>query len=99
VTAKLEPSSAQRRFSGVLKRPAVKLVTEVQHTFTAVARAAGVSSRSLGAWHAELVPPPAPSGVNSRGRATHCFTLAGVCGERESREWAVKNLRLRAFGD
>jgi transposase len=62
VTAKLEASSTQRRFSEEFKRSAVKLVTEEQYTFAAAARAVGVSSRSLRSWHAELVPPAAPCG-------------------------------------
>ena len=52
----------RRRFSREFQEQAVRLVKEEGYTFVAAAKAVGVSSRSLQAWHAKLVPKPKPCG-------------------------------------
>ena len=60
-----EASPRKRRFGEEFKRDAVRLVAEEQYSFKAAAAAVGVSEQSLRAWHAKLVPPPAPCGESA----------------------------------
>ena len=60
-----EVSPRKRRFGEEFKREAVRLVSEEKYSFKAAATAVGVSEQSLRAWHAKLVPPPAPGGENA----------------------------------
>lgn len=52
----------RRRYSEEFQRDAVRLVAEEKYTFIAAAKAVGISSQTLHAWHKKLVPPPEPCG-------------------------------------
>ena len=67
--AGLTPRSAVSRQSGRFgedfKRDAVRLVVEEKYTFSAAAKAVGVSAHSLRAWHKKFAPPLDPCGENA----------------------------------
>jgi transposase len=54
--------ACRRRFSEDFKRDAVRLVVEEKYTFSAAAKAVGVSVKSLRDWHRKWAPEPTPCG-------------------------------------
>jgi transposase len=58
-------SRGRRGFSEDFKRDAVKLVVEEKYSFSAAAKAVGVSSRSLRDWCQKYAPPLVPCGENA----------------------------------
>jgi transposase len=52
-------------FGEDFKRDAVRLVVEEKYTFTAAAKAVGVSVQTLRAWHKKFAPSPTPCGENA----------------------------------
>jgi len=57
--------SRRRRFLDDFKRDAVRLVVEEKYTFSAAAKAVGVSVKSLRGWHAKFAPEPTLCGENA----------------------------------
>jgi transposase len=55
----------RRRFSEEFKQDAVRLVVEEKYSFSAAAKAVGVSEQTLRGWHRRFAPPPAPCGENA----------------------------------
>ncbi|QDU88945.1 Transposase [Pirellulimonas nuda] len=54
----------RRSYDEAFKRDAVRLVAQEGYTFKAAA-SLGMSEQSLRAWHAKLVPAPAPCGESA----------------------------------
>jgi transposase len=52
-------------FGEDFKRDAVRLVVDEKYTFTAAAKAVGVSVQSLRTWHKKYAPPLEPCGENA----------------------------------
>jgi transposase len=57
--------ACRRRFSEDFKRDAVRLVVEEKYTFSAAAKAVGVSVKSLRDWHQKWAPEPTPCGEDA----------------------------------
>jgi transposase len=55
----------RRRFSEDFKRDAVRLVVEEKYTFSAAAKAVGVSVKSLRDWRRKFAPEPMPCGEDA----------------------------------
>ena len=58
-------SSKANRFGDEFKRDAVRLVVDEKYTLAAAAKAVGVSTQTLRAWHKKFAPPLAPCGENA----------------------------------
>jgi transposase-like protein len=69
--SELGPSS--RRYSEEFKRDAVRLVTDEKYSFTAAAKAVGVTVQSLREWHRKFVPSPPPCDENASQQITSLF--------------------------
>jgi transposase len=58
-------SQQSNRFGDDFRRDAVRLVVGEKYTFSAAAKAVGVSVQSLRAWHKKFAPPPKECGENA----------------------------------
>ena len=50
----------RQTYNDEFKRDAARLIVEEKYSFRAACEAVGVCDATLRAWHAKLVPPPAP---------------------------------------
>ena len=57
--------ACRRRFPDDFKHEAVRLVVDEKYTFSAAAKAVGVSVKSLREWHRKFAPKPMPCDENA----------------------------------